>query len=401
MLERLSPTKRNLALAALGLLVVWFSWTVRTVLNPVILGYLLAFVLNPMVQALERRGWGRRAAANLIFLAFFVGASLIGLVVFWQARALVRDVSESDFLQRAWERVEEEAGSFLGREEDVEADAEGDVVGEPSEEEVASTPEKKEAALMARILRELQKEETQQRAIAGATAVWPYVSSFFGSVVALITLLILLPVYAYFLLFELDRIHSFVYRYIPRREKERFARIGRQVGEVLAHFFRGRLLICVLKGAVITVGLLIVQVPYAVFLGMGSGFLALIPFVGPLIGFVAAFLMAAFPPGTGGVVESEAAAWVPIAWAAARTGAVFVIGELLEGYVFLPKVLGDSLGLHPVVVLASVFIGGAALGMFGFLIAIPLTAALVILGREMVLPALADFADEEGEPASG
>ena len=163
------------------------------------------------------------------------------------------------------------------------------------------------------------------------------------------------------------------------------------------------MLICLLKGGVITAGLFAVQVPYAVFLGMGSGFLSLVPFVGPVFGFAAAFVLAAFPPGA---VEVTAAAaegpsvWVPILWALLRTGGVFVAAELLEGYVLLPKILGDSLGLHPVVVLASIFIGGAALGMFGFLIALPLTAALVILVREMVLPALADFADEDTDQAA-
>ena len=78
-----------------------------------------------------------------------------------------------------------------------------------------------------------------------------------------------------------------------------------------------------------------------------------------------------------------------------RIGGVFLLGEFLEGYVFIPKILGDSLGLHPVVVLVSIFAGGASLGMFGFLIAIPLMAALVILARELLLPALRQFADED------
>jgi predicted PurR-regulated permease PerM len=67
----------------------------------------------------------------------------------------------------------------------------------------------------------------------------------------------------------------------------------------------------------------------------------------------------------------------------------------MEGYVLVPKILGDSLGLHPVVVFVTVFVGGASLGMFGFLLALPIMACIVILVRELVLPALADFADED------
>jgi predicted PurR-regulated permease PerM len=84
-----------------------------------------------------------------------------------------------------------------------------------------------------------------------------------------------------------------------------------------------------------------------------------------------------------------------------RTGIVFGLGELLEGYVLIPKVLGDSLGLHPLVVLFAILAGGAALGMFGILIALPLTASLVILAREFLLPALQQFADEDAPPTTG
>jgi predicted PurR-regulated permease PerM len=77
-----------------------------------------------------------------------------------------------------------------------------------------------------------------------------------------------------------------------------------------------------------------------------------------------------------------------------RTALVFGLAESFEGYYLTPKILGESLGLHPVVVLVSIFAGGAAFGMFGILLALPVTAALVILFRVFVMPALARMADE-------
>ena len=77
-----------------------------------------------------------------------------------------------------------------------------------------------------------------------------------------------------------------------------------------------------------------------------------------------------------------------------RTGVVFGVGEALEGYVLIPKILGDSLGLHPLVVFVALLAGGAALGTLGILIALPLTAVLVILFKEFVQPAIRDFAEE-------
>ena len=402
MLERLSPGKRNWALAGLSAALLWFAWSVRAVLNPLILGYLLAYILNPMVGNLERRGWGRRAAANLIFVSFFVVLTAVGATVLQQGSALVRDLTTSDLATEVRRSLPEWVRGMLGGEADAaeeEADAGGAVevggsgdvepqtAGPVAETDPAVDPTMGEALAEAlgqlwTEIRAEQASDVRELALRQAGTVWPWLRSFFGSLLALGTLLFLLPIYAYFLLFELDRIHEFVLRYVPAREKERLSRIAGQMGEVLASFFRGRLLICVLKGAVVTAGLWIAGVPYFVLLGMGSGFLALAPFVGPLLGFAGAFLL---------VLAEEG--WLV---AGLKTGVVFGLAEVIEGYVLLPRILGNSLGLHPVVVLASVFVGGAALGMFGFLIAVPLAAAAVIVARELVLPALADWADEGG-----
>jgi predicted PurR-regulated permease PerM len=172
---------------------------------------------------------------------------------------------------------------------------------------------------------------------------------------------------------------------MPRRDRERITRIGRQIGEVLANFFRGRLLVCVAKGSFLALGLAIAGVDYALLLGLGTGFLSLIPFVGSMIGFIMALLVALIEHSVGGAVL--------------RTGIVFLAAEGLENYILIPKIMGDSLGLHPIVVIFAIMAGGAALGMFGLLIALPLTASLVILAREFLLPVLAELADRD-EPST-
>ena len=421
MLERLSPARRNLVLAALGLLLLWFCWTIRSVLNPLILGYLLAYSVHPMVLKLEAKGWKRRRAVNLIYVTGFVVMTLVMIGLASQTRSLISKMTSEnkDLVQNAIERLDNFTRehsrwfSFLtddeseeaegGRTEDPpqeagEADAQdaepappltesGDAT-EPATEEVVVTPQEEGLGFFA-LLQALWERTVQEGedggtkfAVQGASGILNLAQRFFGSMLALLTLIILLPIYSYFLLFELGRIHGFVRRYLPRQERQRLSRIGRQVGEVLSNFFRGRMLVCLLKGAFISVGLFVAGVDYSLLIGMTSGFLALIPFVGPVFGFLFAALVALLDPEFG------------VVGALVRTGIVFGIAEALEGYVLVPKILGDSLGLHPVVVLVSVFAGGAALGMFGFLIALPLTASLVIVVRELVLPALADFADE-------
>jgi predicted PurR-regulated permease PerM len=146
--------------------------------------------------------------------------------------------------------------------------------------------------------------------------------------------------------------------------------------------------VCLCKGSFLAIGLWLSGVQYPVLIGLGTGFLTLIPFVGSLVGFVVALLFA--------FLDYE------VLSALLRAGIVFLLAELLENYVLIPKILGDSLGLHPIVVICSLLAGVAALGMFGLLIALPLAASLVILAREFVLPVLADLADQDrGEPSEG
>ena len=394
MLERLSPAWRNAILIALGAAVIWFGWSVRAVLNPLIAAYFLAYVVHPMVLRLEKRGFARRAAVNVIFIGAMLSSVLVLAMVFIQGRGLVREVARQDGLIAT---VEERLDTFVSEHEkdfrwildsiesEEELEGTGEVPAADSEEESmdfgAFTRE-----ITQRIQHELTGLEGEAVTKAGkvglnaAGGIAHFFAGLFGSFLALATFLFLLPIYTWFLLFELGNIHGFISRYLPRRDRDRFSRIGRQIGEVLASFFRGRLLVALLKGLYMTIFLWIVGVEYPLLIGLGSGFLSLLPFVGAFMGGGLAFAVANLSLPFGSAVL-----WILV---------IFISAEMIEGYILIPKIIGDSLGLPPLVVLFSVFLGGAALGVFGLLLALPLTASLLILVREFVLPSLAELADE-------
>lgn len=425
MLERLSKTNRNIALIAIAVLLGWFAWSVRAVLNPLILGYLLAYILRPLVQKLQDRGMRRRSAVNIIFVLAGIAILVIGGGVFVQGRQFVENQVElAKRGEDPFTKAEKSIDALLGRggdwfEKMFRSDAADAVVeesaspngdeaekGEATGDELEEnrTPERTNdvkpvdtvvtadlddhSALTIRSLARAWVDswdpgDTDESDLVRAQVVLGYVQRIFGGVLSVLGFLVLLPVYTYFLLFELERIHDFVRLHVPKKERERVTRIGRKVGSVIANFFRGRLLICVLKGLVLALGLSILQVPYGFLLGMLAGFFSLIPFAGPAIGFGITVLVA--------LQKYDEGLWLHLG----LISAVFVLAEFLEGYVFIPKILGDTLGLHPVVILLAVFVGGAALGLFGFLIAIPLAATLIILFRELVMPAIQDFAEED------
>jgi len=398
MLDRLTPAWRRAVLVALAFVVLWFCWSVRSVLNPLILGYLLAFVLHPLVLTLERRGWKRQLAVNFIFGAFAVLLMAIGVVIFFQGRGLARELaSEQGLGAKVTQRVDEALDKYKPQIQWVIEHLPRDkkpVVG-PTPDPAAEVPnppaEELSAASLSKQFKDWSMEwfTPQRTEDAGRVATSALGAGFgvlkgvFGSVLELFGLLILLPIYTWFLLFELERIHSFVARYLPRRDRERIVRIGGQVGEVLANFFRGRLLVCLIKGGILALGLWIAGVDFALLLGLGTGFLSLVPFVGSLVGFVLALLV--------GLLEFE------VATALWHVGLVFFAAEMIENYLLLPRILGESLGLHPVVVIFALMAGASSMGMFGLLIALPLTATIVILGREFLLPVLADIADKDGK----
>jgi predicted PurR-regulated permease PerM len=394
MLERFSPTTRNALLAVLGVAVAWGAWEVRAVLNPIIAGYFAAYVVHPLVLQLQARGWSRRKSVNLIFLTFALGLSglLGGLLL--QGRMLAADFRDERVIGRAEEQVDaflerhqgsiDRARGFLFSEPGAGAEGaedDGEVTGERAGPEDGELTLRSLASWVGNeLFSEQRAGQTAEAGLAAGTTGLAFFRRLFGSALAFGTFCLLLPIYTYFLLFELERIHRFVQHYLPRRERARLVRVSGQIGEVLANFFRGRLLVCLIKGLMLSIGLALLGVDYALLLGLCGGFMALIPFVGPLIAGAAAFFLALLGHDLVGAL-----------W---RVLLVFCLAEVIEGYVLIPKILGDSLGLHPVVVLAAVFVGGAALGMLGFLLALPIAATAIILVRELVLPALADLAEE-------
>jgi len=366
MLERLSPHRRGLALFALVLVVLVFCWVIRSVLNPLLLGYLFAYILHPPVRRVEQLGLSRRTSVNLIFTAGVLVLIGVGTGLVLQVRSLALDVYENIDVQNDVQPRIDQFTEWLRS------------YGIPVESFSVVDPQ--ELRETARWLLERFGVGGADAGLSAAGGAAEFLAKLVGRLARIGGLFFLVPVYAYFFLFQLGRLHGFVARYIPYRERGRLVRVSGQIGEVIANFFRGRLGVCFLKGVFLTVGLLVARVDYAFLFGMTSGFLSLIPFVGPMIGFVGA---AAF-----GVIEHG------VLGSLVRTGLVFGVGEVLEGYVLIPKILGDSLGLHPLVVLFALLAGGASFGMLGILVALPATASLVILAREFLLPVLGDLADE-------
>jgi predicted PurR-regulated permease PerM len=386
-IQNLSHSRRNLALAAFGILFLWFVWSIRVVVNPLLLGYLAAFILHPMVAKLEARGFKRGPAVGLTFAAWFIGAIVVFGGLFAQTSTLVTQVVEDDAMAKTLKSAVEDVR--------VRLDDVGITLPKLNVENIVEVTRNRLAAFteIGGIGGQGSDEETGGIGTVGlkaAKGLGNSILGFLGALLGIGGMVFLVPLYAYYLLFHLGPMHTSIKRYLPKRDREKLANVGRLIGAMLASFFRGRLLVCLLKGIVLTIGLWALGVEYAFLFGMTGGLLSLIPVIGPFTGFLFAAVA---------TIALHDHTWLS---ALLRTGLVFGAGELIEGYILMPKVIGDSLSMNEVEVLFYLLVGAASLGMLGMIIALPVAAAIKILLAEIVLPALRDFSDElEGSGSGG
>ena len=183
---------------------------------------------------------------------------------------------------------------------------------------------------------------------------------------SVISLVVVTPVVAFYLLRDWRRAVARLDSWVPRRYAGVLRAQAREVDRILSAWLRGQAICCVLLAAFYAVGLTVVGLDLGLIVGMAAGLLSFIPYVGSVVGGV----------------TSIALALAQFHWQGVTVVAgVFVVGQLLEGYVIYPRFLGDRVELHAVWVIFALFAGGAAFGFLGVLLAVPVAAALGVLAR--------------------
>ena len=327
-----------LSLAVLVLFLVVF----RDVLLPFIAALALAYLLDPLADRLERIGMGRLAATIVILVVFLIifvlalvllvpllGQQLAGLVARLPADA-----------QRLQTLVLEQGGPWLER-----------LGGTKLTEEAQSS--------LGNLVGEATKwvGSVLQSLWTGGTAI-----------IGVFSLLVLTPVIAFYLLVDWDRMCATVDSWLPLDHRDTIRGLLHEMDVAIAGFLRGQALVCLLLGIFYAVGLSLLGVNFGALIGIISGFISFIPYVGSLTGLVLSVGVA--------IVQF----WPDWTWPLA-TLAVFVAGQFLEGNIFQPKFVGDSIGVHPVWLMFALLAFGSLFGFVGLLLAVPLAAIIGVLCR--------------------
>jgi len=337
------PIQRRAAitLAVLALL-VFLLYQLRDVLLPFVAGAALAYALDPVADRLERLGLGR-LAATLLILATFVCGLILALIVVVplaanQIAALV--ASLPTMIAKLQAIIAERAGPLIER-----------AGGAGAFQELQSSVGNLTGQAVAWLLGFLRSLWSGSQAVVG-----------------IVSLLVVTPVVAFYLLVDWDRMIATLDRWVPPRHRDTARTLAREIDGAITAFIRGQTLVCLLLGTFYAVGLWCVGLNFGVLIGLMSGLLTFIPYVGSLTGFLLS---------TGVALVQFSPDWVSVV----LTVGVFLVGQFLEGNVLQPKLVGDAVRLHPVWLMFALLAFGSLFGFLGLLLAVPVAAAIGVVAR--------------------
>jgi len=190
-----------------------------------------------------------------------------------------------------------------------------------------------------------------------------------GAIVSWLVNLLLIPVVTFYLLRDWDHLLAGIRNLLPRKSEATVSAVFGEIDEVLGAFIRGQLLVMTALGLIYAVGLWLLGLDLAFVVGAVAGLLSIVPYLGTVVGVVAALMAALYQ-------FQDVLHPVLVL-------AVFGVGQSLEGMVLTPNLVGDRIGLHPVAVIFAVLAGGQLFGFLGILLALPVAAALNVLVRHL------------------
>ena len=315
-------------------------YVLKSVLLPFILGMAIAYFFDPVCDRLEEFGWSRTLATSAVTAVFILLLILLLVVVLPAVIGQLIDLMNQ--LPSYIDALREWVNAWVARMR-LETDP----------------------AFFEKIRESLSGS-------AGQIASWA--ADALGSVVAgglallnFISLLVLTPIVAFFLLRDWDYLVEKIDSWLPRQHAPTIRELAGQIDTMLAGWVRGVAIVCLILATFYSIGLSLVGLQSALIVGIVAGFLSFIPFVGAAVGFIASVGLA--------LVQFDSYVNVLI------VAAIFGAGQAIEGNFLTPKLVGERVGLHPVIVIFALLAGGVVLGFTGVLLAVPLAAVIGVLGR--------------------
>ncbi len=334
----LKPTTHLIFWACAAIFFVSVVMLFKAVLLPFVLGIAVAYLLNPMVNNLGRAGIGRVPSSLMIlggFLVFILGfVGVVSPILYREVAQFSDDLPE--YIEKFWALI---APVTAMLDEYIGGDDKKDI--ETLLRENAGSATKAAQFIV-------------QKLAAGSQAVMDVIS-----------VIVFMPIVAFFMMAEWPKVTKWVHDLMPRHSEEVIVGLVKQIDEKLSGFVRGQLSVALFLGVAYAVALTIAGLKYGFLIGIMSGFLSVIPMVGSAVGLIVSIAVAWFQMGDITFV--------------AIIAAIFIGGQVIEGNFLTPKLVGDSVGLHPLWVFFALLAGGSLLGVLGMFLAVPVAAVIGVL----------------------
>ena len=332
-----------------------FVYALSPILMPFVAALIIAYLLNPTVEKMAKHPFISRGVASFIpisaFMVIILGAIAAGIPY------LVEDIS--NFIQKtpeytAWVKQATAPGGvvyqyFITKGINIADYAILDSLYAYSDQ----------IAMLAL--------ESLKKAALGAMAVFDILS-----------LLLIMPLVTFYVLYDWPKIVKSAQRFLPATKKSDFTKTLQEINDSLSAFLRGQGSVCLLLGLFYGIALTIQGLQMGFFIGLFTGLFSFIPFVGMLVGALAALGV--------GIMQYQFDSVTPYL----IITAIFAVGQFLEGFIITPKLVGNRVGLHPVWVIFAVMAGGQLFGFLGVLIALPVATILTVLIPKAIAAGVAE-----------
>ncbi len=310
----------------------------KTVLLPFVLGIAVAYLLNPTVNKLGDIGIARAPAAMMILGGFLI--LILGFVGVLSP-ILYRELSQfSDDLPQYIEKFWAAMSPVTAKIDQYVGGASGESL-------------------------EVLLKKNAGSAASAANYIVHKIASGGQAVMDMLSVAIFMPIVAYFMMKEWPKVTKWVHDLMPRHSEEVIVGLLKQIDMKLSGFVRGQITVAVFLGVSYAVMLSLAGLKYGFLIGLMSGLLSVIPMVGSAVGLIVSVAVAWFQSGD--------LAFVGL------IGGIFIGGQLVEGNFLTPKLVGDSVGIHPLWVFFALLAGGSLLGILGMFLAVPIAAIIGVL----------------------
>jgi len=357
-LRNLPPAVKNGLILVCGIILLWLIYMLSSVIAPFLFSLVLAYILNPTVRLLERRGIPRAWAVLIIYiLGFILGILVIIPVTFTiaaEGNELAQRLSQLDMRQIA--------GDYHASLQSLY-------------EKYAATPwisDWVNGSVDAEKIRELAAKAflgAKDMTVSLSQKLFNLLMSAFSGVMDLF----LIPLLTFYMLVDLDLLWQRFILVVPPMYRDSTLRITGDIDRLLSSFLRGQL-ICAFAFAILTtLGLWISGLPFSFLLGPIAGIGNMIPYLGGLVTIVLAAIVALATTGASAAT----------ALSLLKAGIALAVIQGIDGFVVQPRVMEENLGMHPLTIMLALVIGGSVFGFLGMLLAIPTTCILMILSREL------------------